>query len=121
MKKHNLRVYKAILNRCIRSAKRTYYYKEFTTFKSDSSKTWKLIKDVIKTPQNESNIQEITVNGRKIIDIIKDIIANEFNTYFNQIGSNISKKLPANFSHNFKYYLKEICVDKFNFENVERY
>ena len=47
VKKHNLRVYKAILNRCIRSAKRTYYYKEFTTFKSDSSKTWKLIKDVI--------------------------------------------------------------------------
>ena len=57
----------------MRSAKRTYYYKEFTTFKSDSSKTWKLIKHVIKTPQNESNIQEITVNGRKIID--KDIIA----------------------------------------------
>ena len=69
-------------------------------FKSDSLKTWKLIKDVIKTPQNESNIQEITVNGRKIID--KEIIANEFYTYFNQIGSNISKKLPANFFHKYR-------------------
>ena len=77
-KKNNLKVYKKILNKCIRSAKKAYYFTQFHKYKSNVSKT----------PTNESDSSQLIINGNIVTDKLK--VANEFNKYFNNVGQNLN-------------------------------
>ena len=45
--KHNLKIYNSYLNQCIRTAKKVFYYNEFSKYKNDIRKTWDTLKEVI--------------------------------------------------------------------------
>ena len=53
--------------------------------------TWKILNQVIKRSKRNSVIGEIIDNNRNITD--KHVIANKFNTYFTNIGSNLASKI----------------------------
>ena len=44
--KNNLRVYKSILNKRIRVAKKSYYSSQLNLHKKDSSKTWQILNNI---------------------------------------------------------------------------
>ena len=94
MKKNNLKVYKKILNKCFRSAKKAYYFTQFQKYKSNVSKTWSVLQDIIKTPTNESDTSQLIINGNIVTDKLK--VANEFNKYFINVRENLSQNLNSN-------------------------
>ena len=113
IKKESFKTYTAILNRCIRYTKRSYYYSKFTNFKNDSYKTWGTIKELIKT-KDEMTVTELLINEEKIND--KQLIANEFNNYFCNIGSDLADRINYNCKVDHKYYLKRKINSKFEFK-----
>ena len=121
MKKNNLKVYKKILNKCIRSAKKAYYFTQFQKYKSNVSKTWSVLQDIIKTPTNESDTSQLIINGNIVTDKLANEfkrVANEFNKYFYNVGQNLSQNLNSNSNNTFKHYLQNIISSKFSFKKV---
>ena len=57
--KHNLKIYNSYLNQCIRTAKKVFYYNEFSKYKNYIRKTWDTLKEVInkKTHLNQTFLQ----------------------------------------------------------------
>ena len=90
----------------MRRAEKLYYENRFVELKNDAKNTWKLIKSVINgnKPTSES-ISELSINGCTITD--KTTMANKFNEYFTNIGSDLSKSIPK-VSGSFSDYLNHL-------------
>ena len=72
-----------------------YYSDELDINKHDASKSWKLLKNIIrKQGGNYSQKKTFSINN-KIIDNSKEI-ANEFNNLFVSIGQNLAKDITCN-------------------------
>ena len=117
-KKHNLRVYKSILAKCIRNAKKLYYHSQLHTHKSNPAKTWNIIRDIIKTNKDNSSTSELYIQGNTVTD--KKQIVFEFNKYFSEIGNKLANNLKNNTNNYEKYLLNEI-PSKFTFKNVNEH
>ena len=85
--------YKNRLNHILKTAERKYYQDQITAHKSNLKKSWAIIKQVInkKKSTNKLNIQ-LRTNDKIITDLYQ--IANQFNSYFVNIGSNLDDKIP---------------------------
>lgn len=85
--------YVKILNRVIKDAKIKYERERINENSNDTKKLWKIIKEKIgKNKKKDNNkITSIIDNGNKIED--KTEIANIMNSYYCNVGKNLSKKI----------------------------
>ena len=69
-------------------------------------KTWEIIKDAIgKTKIKGSDFpRKLSINNKELLDV--DVIANNFNDYFVNIGSNLAAVIPSREKH-FSDYLTQ--------------
>ena len=84
--------YKNILTTLLRVSKREYYSSQLKTYKNDMKNTWKIINNVLNKNRKKSQISKINNEGTIVDDPTS--IAETFNEYFSQIGSNLAKKVP---------------------------
>ena len=87
--------YKKLRNKVtssLRRAKKDYYFKKFDSIKHNSKLTWKLINTVLGKQKVTPNREQIFTHNDAVINNPSEI-AESFNEYFVQIGSNISSSL----------------------------
>ena len=92
----NLKTYNGIIKKCIIRAKSNYYTTHFENYKGDIKMTW------------------------SVIEVITDkqIIANNFNNFFVNIGPSLSKEITAPSNKSFRDYLTKTYQSTFEFETV---
>ena len=113
----NFRTYNRILKQTIRSAKKQYYFSSFSKFKSDMKKTWSMINEVMNRKKCDKNFPEyFEVNGVKVTN--EGIIANEFNTYFTEIGPKLAQATHQPVGKSFTDYLKKPIPPSFEFKTI---
>ena len=117
--RRNLTTYNAILKSSIRLAKKTYFLQQFNTCKNDSRKTWKTINDLISNRKEKTS--PTYFKDEHVIVTDKLEIANKFNLYFTNIGSNLAKDIHSSTNKDFTSYLIKIDenVSQFNFQDVD--
>ena len=106
--------YKGLRNKITakkREAKIKYYERYFENNKKKTAEIWKGINSLVNIKAaNRSSFKLFDTNNNIISD--QTNIANTFNDYFVNIGSNIDKKIPKARSGHTKDYLKNIKCDK---------
>ena len=117
--RRNLSTYNAILKSSIRLAKKTYFLQQFNTCKNDSRKTWKTINDLISNRKEKTS--PTYFKDEHVIFTDKLEIANKFNLYFTNIGSNLAKDIHGSTNKDFTSYLIKVDENKsqFNFQDVD--
>ena len=85
--------HKRLLNRLLRNAERDHYDQLLRQNSGNIKKSWEIIKEVINRKQSPKKTKEFTIDGN-IVDNNR-VIADAFNNFYLNIGSNISKSLPA--------------------------
>ena len=79
--------------------------------------TWAIIKGILNRTQPSTNFPEyFNINGQRITD--KKVISNEFNSFFTNIGANITANLSMSNSDLFKGYLCQPTDRDFRFAPV---
>ena len=102
--------YRNRLNHLLRIAERRYYKELIEKHKSNLKKTWTVIKSIINKAKYKPSCKKFKHNGEIIED--GNLIANHFNDFYVNVGSNLAKKIPkCNKSHT--EYLKK-CDSTFN-------
>ena len=93
-----------------RNNKLEYYKQYFEKNKKKTAALWKGIKSLVAIkPSNKTDISILDSNGELITDLLK--IANCFNKYFVNVGSNVENKIPhSNISYS--YYVKQVGMNK---------
>ena len=114
--KNNLRVYKCILGKCIRHAKRTYFNTQLYKYKTDTSQTWKILNQIIGNKKEHTLGTEINIDGNMVDD--PHNIAEEFNKYFSEIGTKLADNLKDKSDITHKSFLKDTINSQFRFKQV---
>ena len=113
----NLRTYQAILRKNIRIAKMNYYGNTFEKYANDIKNTWKKINEVLNKCSNKKEFPDyFIIDDTKTQD--KSNIANSFNTYFANIGPELSSKITSDSTNTINSYMKDRIVSSFNFSTV---
>ena len=92
---HNIHKYKdfcKVFNRIKRSAKSNYYTDIFAISINNIKRTWELLRQALNKPTKRSQLNDIFLIGNNETNS-KEEIANGFNTFFTNIGTNISDKI----------------------------
>ena len=115
--KLNLKTYNYILNKTIRTAKKEYYFTEFSKYKHDIRKTWDTIKEAICKNKTKSMLPSYLYN-KGIIYSNNHAIADKLNEYFTEVGPELAKSIPRpqNPNSSFNTYLGSPCSSIFTFE-----
>ena len=87
----NYKKYRNRLNQLLRTAERNHYEQLFSDNRLDMRKKWSIIKDIINKKKTNNLTDTILSNGMKIKD--KNKIANTFNNYFVNIGTDLAKSI----------------------------
>ena len=116
--KTNLKTFNKLLKKNINLAKKMYYQSQFSKYKDNNMKgTWAIIKGILNRTQPSTNFPEyFNINGQKETD--KKVIANQFNTFFTNIGANINANVSMSNSDLFKGYLSQPTDRDFRFASV---
>ena len=118
-RKTNLQTYNRILKQNIRCAKRSYYQQCFQKYKSDIKNTWKTIGSLLNKTDSKKDIPSyFVIHDHKLDD--QRQIANEFNNYFVQIGSQLANKIVNQQNKSFTQYLKQSQSNIFQFQNIDQ-
>ena len=88
------------------TAKKNYYADELEKNKSNSRKTWELLRTILpgKSPKSSNLPTSIRVNEKEITE--KQSILEEFNKYFSNIGENLADKFKSDNPETYKLYLR---------------
>ena len=117
LKKQNLQNYNCILKKCIRNAKRIYYFSCFDKFKNDIKKTWQTIKNITSRNSKSNDIPDyLKINGENISN--PTIIASEFNKFYVNIGPSLANNIIPPPNKSFKDYLSTTIDQEFKFEMI---
>ena len=93
-----------------RDSKTDYYKKYFEQNRNKSSMVWKGIRSLVKLKNSNTSSYNISDNtGKHVSNQHK--VANLFNDYFVNIGSNVEQKIPPT-DKDFNDYLKNLKIDK---------
>ena len=88
----NFKIIRNRTNAIIKASKRSYYINLFNNFKNNTKKLWESLNTLNKSPKPKSNISNIISNNKLLTRPVD--IANEFNSYFANVGSKLDEKLP---------------------------
>ena len=111
----NLRTFNRILNQSIRNAKRIYYHHCVDRYKSDIKKTWDIIKEILNKNLNKNDYpKSFMLNDNSCHDF--DIIVNEFNKYFANVGPDLASKINTPIG-SFRHFLTP-TNHTFSFQNI---
>jgi len=114
-----LKTYNRILKNSIRVAKKIYFENLFKKFKSDIKNTWATINNIInKTKDKGDFTSKFLVDGQYTSD--NQVIVNEFNKYYVEIGSKLASKIQTPRDKSFKDYLYQPVRYSLNFKQVNR-
>ena len=103
---NNFRTYNRILNKCKRKAKQLFYCNAFDDAKFNLRETWRLIGEISGREKNKTSLNsKFKINGVTSSD--KNLIANEFNRFFGEIGPKLASEIPqmADPNNNFHKFL----------------
>ena len=107
---HAWAVYRKLRNRCTnmtRDAKKKYYETSINNCSGNSKDMWTVLKNLLPSKSN-SGIVSLSA-GEKMLTVASDI-ANEFNSYFVNIGSNLAAKLHTGTTDiSYHQYLHKLC------------
>ena len=117
-KKVNFKTYDRIVNRNIRDAKNLYYFNTFTERKNDMKQTWGIINETLnKGKQRNDFPSAFTLGSRTITDSRE--IANEFNTFFANVGAISSTNVDTHSDNNgHNDYLNSPTAHRFQFDLI---
>jgi hypothetical protein len=116
-KKHNLATFNVILKKTIRQAKVEYYNRIFSLYKNDVKKTWGIISELLcKSNYKSSTVLKLVKEGKIINDPVA--IANEFNSFFVEIGPSLSKNVSSPSDKSYRSFLKRQITSSFHFSSV---
>lgn len=92
--KRQYKCFRNKLNHLLRIAKRDYYDKKLTEYKSNVKNTWRILNEIINRRQcNLTCPSTFRVADREISDPVE--IANGFCDYFTNLGPSLAGKIPA--------------------------
>ena len=113
----NLKSYNKILKKLIRLAKIRYYSDQFDKNKSNIRHTWSTIKEILNKCKDKKDFPTFfTIKGETITD--KTDISNNFNSFFANIGENLSSDIKYAGNKTTSSYLKQRVICSFQFECV---
>ncbi len=115
--KTNLKTFNNILKKSIRAIKKDYYETLFMKFKDDIRGTWKTINDILNKTKRKKAFSQFFRDGENMITN-KYVIVNKFNTFFTNIGPNLSKLIKSPSNKNFRNYLTQNFNINFSFQNI---
>ncbi len=75
-----------------RQSKRKHYNTKFKETKHNSKETWKLLNEITGKTRKNTEIKELKINNKIENDKVK--IADEFNTFFSQVGKTTGEEIP---------------------------
>ena len=102
--KLNLSAYNIILKNSIISAKKLYYGKCFSRYMSDIKNTYKTINSLLCKSKNDNDLPPFfRINDVMVYD--KQTIAEEFNTYFTNLGPPLADEIASTHNKSFRDYL----------------
>ena len=98
--------YKKLFQSVKRRSKNLYYSNLIMKYKNNLKRTWDVIKDSIGKAKSIKKFfpQKIITNNKIVTDT--DVIAKHYNTYFTEIGPNLSKKIETP-AKTFEAYLRK--------------
>ena len=114
--KTNLNTFNNILRTTIRLTKKTYYEALFKKYKGDMKSTWKTINTILSRTKRKKKFPQYFKDGNNIITG-KAAIANHFNSFFTNIGPNLSRLIETP-NKNFNTYLRNKINSNFKFQTV---
>ena len=89
------KTYKNLFEKLKRAAKKHYYHDLLKQNHHDSKRTWQTIKEALGKSKSSTKFpKRMLINETECFD--EDLIANNFNKYFVNVGPNLSSKLPDN-------------------------
>jgi hypothetical protein len=86
------KAYKNKLTSLIRIARNSYYKTSFENSRNNLKKTWNTIGNILGQGRRSTCIKRLIIDDREITDF--DTMAEEFNTFFANIGSNLDSEIP---------------------------
>ena len=115
---NKLKTFCSTLQKTIRAAKTLYYQRVFERYKSDIRKTWATINKLITKKSKKDEFPKYFIDKDKIITNEKDI-AECLNSFFINVGPNLSKTIPAPANKSYLDYLKTKVALSFEFKSIE--
>lgn len=115
--KLSLSLFRKILQKTIRQAKYTYYNSRFENLKSNMKKTWGLINNILQRKCKPHSYPDHFMISKSITKD-KNEIANEFNSFFVNIGEKLASKISHEGPENYKQYLTENVTSNFDFKPI---
>ena len=100
--------YSNILARLKDLAKRFYYHHKLNECKDSPTQTWKILRSLLPSKNNNLILDSITVNSSSISDLNQ--IAEEFNNHFANVGKSLANSLKDNNTNDESIYLKHPCL-----------
>ena len=118
--KFNFKGYKKIVLKGIERAKRDYFDRVFLAYKCDMKRTWQVISETLNRNKRKHDMPSLfTHEGRDLVDSTE--IANAFNTYFANIGKNLSSQIDQNnVIADYKQYLTSPTRETLKFECITK-
>ena len=100
----------------IRKSKIRYYNEKFAANSGNIKNSWKVINTILKRNNKKEYKNAFEVDGVTVTE--DEGIAECFNDFFVNIGSNLANNLPPS-QDNFNDFLNEPCLFEFNFLRVK--
>ena len=118
--KFNFKGYEKIVLKGIERAKRDYFDRVFLAYKCDMKRTWQVISKTLNRNKRKHDMPSLfTHEGRDLVDSTE--IANAFNTYFANIGKNLSSQIDQNnVIADYKQYLTSPTRETLKFECITK-
>ena len=102
-KKTNFNKYRNTLNKTLTNTKRVYYKKIFNLFKHDKNIAWGVISETLNRKVKNSVPETMTINSQDCRN--KEIIVEEFKTFFAIVGKKNEQNIRKHEGSHYKNYL----------------
>ena len=93
--------------------KKIYYNKLFSEYKSNTHKTWNLIRSLVGYQNPSMDISLCFYDNGKLLS--SQDVANKFNQYFSSIGELIASNIPTSSNNRFEAYLTQSNIQSMSF------
>ena len=100
--KQRFKGYDKIVQKDIKEAKKIYFNKIFTTYRTNMKKTWRTINETLNRNKKGSNVTSLFYHNGKTLSNLEEI-ANAFNVYFANIGEKLASEIGENINNNADY------------------